>query len=332
MSLESTSKLRNNIKDLKQKVDHQEKVVSGYQANYDNLRNEVKLLLKLVEINKKLEHETKPEEITKLNNQKQEIFNKIPMMIGRDEAFISQAIRDREISQEQIHTKIDAETKILNDFKTELKDNTAMESKRPLHSISRSGRNWILGLTGVGAIGLAALIANSEILSGKNKDKNKDGTEQTTPVAPPKDTPKDNDKKDKDTPKDDEKDKVKEKPDNRADYRDGLDKNKNKETGKRRKVSPPEKQRDGSPNVEYRITNPDNTKEETFKTKDKRDDFIKDHNLILNENNSSGTKKLTTKWELTSPDGKQTKYFESKEERDAFARAHNLQIKENKNL
>jgi hypothetical protein len=318
MSLESTSKLRNNIKDLKQKVDHQEKVVSGYQANYDNLRNEVKLLLKLVEINKKLEHETKPEEITKLNNQKQEIFNKIPMMIGRDEAFISQAIRDREISQEQIHTKIDAETKILNDFKTELKDNTAMESKRPLHSISRSGRNWILGVTGAGVIGLAALIANSEILSGKNKDKNKDGTEQTTPVAPPKDTPKA-----------DEKDKVKEKPDNRADYRDGLDKNKNKETGKRRKVSPPEKQRDGSPNVEYRITNPDGTKEKTFNKKEERDEFIKDHGLILNEN-STTVKTSTPKveWKLTSPDGKQTKTFNTKAERDAFAQAHGLHVNE----
>ncbi len=276
MSLESTSKLRNNIKDLKQKVEHQEKVVSGYQANYDNLRNEVKLLLKLVELNKKLEHESDPKEITKLNNQKQEIFNKIPMMVGRDQAFISQSIRDREILQGQIHTKIDTETEILNDFKTELKDNKGMEEKRPVHYISRRGRNWIVG----GAIGLAGIWATSKILSGNDKEKKKDGTEQITPVAPPKDTPKD-------TPKDEGKDKVKEKPDNNADFGDGLEKNKDRRDGgssRRKKEPSPEKEKELSPKIIYTLTSPDGKQTKTFNTIEERDAFAKEHNLIVHQN------------------------------------------------
>jgi len=317
MSLESTTKLRNNIKDLKQKVEHQEKVVSGYQSNYDSVRSEIKSLLKLVEINKKLEHEKKQEEITKLNNQKQEIFNKLPEVSGKDSAFISQTIQDKEVLQQQIQSKLDKETKDLNGLNTQLKDNKAMEGNRPFIKFSKENiKKGGLVLTAAAIAGLSMMYNNSKILSGKDSDNVKGGNEKPVPVVPPKDTSKDTTAHFRDGNKDN---------------RDHRDQRGNRDRSD--KPSKPKENADKTPGVVYRITNPDKTKDTTFATKAERDAFIKDHNLILNESNTTVPSKknetLNVEWKLTSPDGKQTKTFATKAERDAFAREHNLQVKEN---
>ena len=269
-----------------------------------------------MEINKKLEHEKKTEEINKLNKQKREIFNKIPAVSGKivDEVFISQTIRDREVLQQQIQAKLDKETADLNNLKTQLKDNKAMEGNRPFVKFSKENiiKGGLVALTAAAIAALSVVYHNSSVLSGKDNDKNKSDNEKPVPVVPPKDTPKDTTGHFRDGNNKDNRD--------QRDNKDRSDKpNKSKEN------------RDKTPGVVYRITNPDRTKDTTFKKKEERDAFIKDHNLILNENNTTvpvkNNESLKVEWKLTSPDGKQTKTFNTKEERDAFARAHNLQIK-----
>lgn len=254
-----------------------------------------------------------------------------------DKALLNQQKIQMESDLQEIVANIPIYTSIVADYNNEIQKlkNSKDKIQPKLDSAKKESLGERIGhFTKRNWKSLTAAVVASTILAGGfaykygqdsvENEKGKNGNEK--PSTEQKTGKDSTDSKKKEDPK---KDSVKVIRDTTAHYKDGAGNNNQKPDKPGKTKSPSKEHKNNSPEISYRITNPDGTKEKTFNKKEERDEFIKDHGLILNENPTTvktGTPKV--EWKLTSPDGKQTKTFNTKAERDAFAQAHGLHVNE----